>query len=346
MNEEQIKTLAEALHKTFGSKAGGEKELSLDEKREMLKAIASDDEAREAYIKSRAQVLLPLVPVQSTVRRIFATENLAPGAQATYPINFDYTEVGGWLPKLGGVFTQVVEGDEIIIPTFGIQAAVRWSMDIAKDGRVDIAENATAELGSRITAKEEFAGWATITGVFGSVNTDQTVYCSGQTGDGGGTPENFQAFTKKAVALMLTQMDIQRRELTDIYASPRSIHEVKQWSSNQIDFTTEREIFQNGGLPGTEQFGPNGGVIWNINLNKVYDSNIVPDSEAWGFDSNKFGKMPIREELNTHEDPTAILNWQVGVLARERVGFGVTDSYAVVKAIMDATHTTVSCTTF
>jgi hypothetical protein len=324
----EIQSAVEQLGKSLAA-LGGKKEdgPSKDEKIALLKSIATDADARKAYAASRAGVILPTIPFQSTVRSIFKQEVLAPGAQSSYPVNFDYTEVASYMPKLGGVATRILEGTEIFIPTFGIQAAVRYPMDVAEQGRLDIAEGATGELKSRIIAAEERAGWALITGTLASVNTAQTVYCSGSTA--------FGFFSKAAMNKMMIQMDKQRRELTDVYASPQSIGDVRDWTQTQVDFLTQREIFQAGGLPG--------GQIWNVGLHKVYSSALVGDTDAYGFDVKTFGKMPIRKELVTYEDPLAITNWEIGIMGRELVGFGITDSWAVVNLKMNSTHTAVSC---
>ncbi len=332
MNEEMIKRMAEELMKAAASAPRqNASTLSNEEKVALLKTIASDPIARKNYAESRASVILPLIPEQSTVRSIFRQETLAPSAQAEYPISFDTTQLAAFMPKYAGNVVRQLEGDVLFVPTFGIEGAYRYSMDIAEQGRLDIARMADEHLRSQIVQKEEATGWQTIKGAFSGVYANQTVYCSG-------TTENFHSFSKKAINAMGVQMDIQRRSLTDIYASPRSIADIKEWSNTQIDYLTQREIFQNGGL--------NGGRIWDALLHKVYNSNLVANSEAWGFDTNKFGVMPIRKVLQTYEDPTAIQTWSVGLMAREIIGFGVTDSYAAVKAVMDSTHVGTACSTF
>ncbi len=331
-NEDMIKKMAEELVKAAASvpRANGST-LSHEEKVALLKSISNDAVARKNYAESRASVILPLIPEQSTVRNIFRVETLAAGAQAEYPISFDTTQLASFMPKYAGNVVRMLEGDTLFVPTFGIEGAYRYSMDIAEQGRLDIARMADEHLRSQIVAKEEATGWATIKGSFSGVYANQTVYCSG-------TTENFHSFSKKAINAMGVQMDLQRRTLTDIYASPRSIADIREWSNNQIDYLTQREVFTNGGLAN--------GKIWDTMLHKVYNSNLVANSEAWGFDTNKFGVMPIRKELQTYEDPTAIQTWSVGLMARELIGFGVTDSYAAVKAVMDSTHAGTACSTF
>lgn len=326
------KALVEMFLKAMAGQETKKEEYTPEQKREMLKAIAADTaegaEARKQYIATRAEVLLPLIREQSTVRSIFTPEVLAPGAQSNYPVSFDYTEVASYLPKFGGAITTVTEGTEIFIPTFRLEAGIRYDMDIAEQGRLDIANQQLLMLKDKLIAKEEAAGWRAIKGTLSGSYSNQTVYCSG-------TSENFHSFSKKAINKMIVQMDVQRRLLTDLYVSPRSMGDIREWSNSTIDYLTQREIFQAGGLPG--------GKIWDVTLHKVYNSSLVSDAEAYGFDTRTYGKMPIKYEVRTVEDPTAILDWQVGVLARESVGFGVTDSYAIVKAVMDSTHTGTAC---
>ena len=335
VNDKNIESLVKALGSAFASEE--KTSVPKDEQVKMLKAIASNDDdgkaARKRYAESRAEVLLPLLDVQSTARMIFRPEVLEPGAQANYPISFDYTEVGGYLPKLGGAVTRITEGDEIYIPTFGIEGAVRYSLDVAQQGRIDIASEQMRLLKNRIIAKEEYAAWRLVKGIMSGLNATQTVFCSGV--NGAGSTENFHSFSKKAVNSLYVQMDIQRRQLTDVFLSPRSLGDIREWSTTTIDFLTQREIFQEGGLPSD--------AIWDIKLRKVYDSKLVDNTAAWGFDVRTYGKMPILRPLETFEDPTAILQYEVGVLGRERVGFGVTDSWAVVLATLDSTHAATAC---
>jgi len=331
MNEKEIEALAQMLTKASASKEE-KSTVSREEQVELLKAIASKDEdgsvARKKYAESRASVLLPLLDVQSTARMIFQPELLPAGSQANYPISFDYTEIAGYLPKLGGAVTRITEGDEIYIPTFGIEGAVRYSLDVAQQGRIDIAAEQMRLLKNRIVAKEEYAAWRLIKAIHSGVNTNQTVYCSG-------TTENFHSFSKKALNSLYVQMDTQRRQLTDVFVSPRSLGDIREWSNTTIDYLTQREIFQNAGLPND--------TVWDLKIRKVYDSSLVDNTAAWGFDVRSYGKMPILRQLETFEDPTAILQYEVGVLGRERVGFGVTDSWAVVKAVMDSSHAATPC---
>jgi len=59
----------------------------------------------------------------------------------------------------------------------------------------------------------------------------------------------------------------------------------------------------------------------------------VVDNTAYAFTQKEgffYGVMPIREELNTINNPMSIMEWKQGVMGRERVGFGVIDSLGLV----------------
>jgi len=64
-------------------------ELTFAQKVALFKATATDLQARNDFAASRAEVILPLLLQQSTVRNIFKTELLPPGADARYDIPFD-----------------------------------------------------------------------------------------------------------------------------------------------------------------------------------------------------------------------------------------------------------------
>ena len=221
------KQFADMLMKSVASMSKEtEKVASHEEKVAMFKAIASDETARKAYTGSRADVILPLVREQSTVRSIFKQEVLEPGAQSSYPINFDYTQFAAYLPKMGSTIARIIEGDEMFIPTFQIEAGVRYPIEIAEEGRLDLEGQQTLVLKDKIVANEELAGWGAIKGIlsgygsFPGVYGKQTVYCSGNSVDGVGSPVSFGYFSKDAINKMMIQMDKQRRVMNDIFISP------------------------------------------------------------------------------------------------------------------------------
>ena len=80
VNDKSIELLAQLLSKSSASAEEAKPKLDRSEQVELLRAVASMDQdgaaARKKYAESRAEVLLPLLDVQSTARMIFQPELL------------------------------------------------------------------------------------------------------------------------------------------------------------------------------------------------------------------------------------------------------------------------------
>ena len=79
------------------------------------------------------------------------------------------------MPQIGGIPQIQVEGTEIYVSTFGIDAAVQWQMDVAKQGRFQVGERATNLLKNKIIEQEELAGWSLIKAHAAVLGDDQKV---------------------------------------------------------------------------------------------------------------------------------------------------------------------------
>jgi hypothetical protein len=69
---------------------------------------------------------------------------------------------------------------------------------------------------------------------------------------------------------------------------------------------------------------------------QIHVVHFLSDSEAYLIDARSdindpIGYMPIRDELRTFDDPTAIKKFRVGVVAYEEIGFVVMNANRIVK---------------
>jgi hypothetical protein len=112
-------------------------------------------------------------------------------------------------------------------------------------------------------------------------------------------------------------------KITDIYASPNKIADIRMWTVTTISPDVQTRVFDNKGM----------GSIWGANFHTVYG---LDDTEAYCIDARPglLGYMPIREELRTFDDPTAIKSYRVGIIAYENIGFGILDPDRIVKIDM------------
>jgi hypothetical protein len=281
--------------------------LSFEEKCERFRQTIASDENRVAHAASFGELILLELPAEASVRSIFTVDPLPKGAVPLYTIDID--TISAWiLPKMGQHPINLVTAEEVTIPTFEVTGDVTYKLQMVRDGRFNIADRARQRLMDSIVDQEEDAGWTLLRAGCGVANT--VANTGGDTG-----------LTKKLISSALALIEDNRGYTgTDLYVSSNKAADIRDWEYTKVDPTTMREIFVDGGL----------GSIWNINIHVVH---FLADTEAYLFDtrSDKLGFMPIREELKTFDDPTAIKKYRVGVIAYEEIGFGVLDTQCIVK---------------
>lgn len=270
-----------------------------------FKATADDEVTRIAFAASLSVPILRAMAPQTSVRNIFAVDEIPAGALAEYPIDLDDIETAVVMPRLGAVPQNIVVGDSLIVPTFEVANSVEWRLTFVRDGRFNIVERALEKLAESFIRLEEKAGWDTIKGAIDASNT--LVHSS-------------TSLTKDLFNDLITEMRaVNGYNPTAIYLSPRRAKDLRMWADTEIDPVTRREIFQAGGM----------GSIWNVQLIEL---NTLPDTGVYMFDTSRFGVMPIRQKLTTFDDPTAIRRLRAGVLSFEEIGFAVLDKKAVLFA--------------
>jgi len=281
--------------------------MSRREKEDMFRKTIASVESREANAASFGQLILEQLPSEATVRSIFTVDVLPPGANTLYTI--DIGQINAWvLPKMGEHPINLVSAEEVTIPTFEVTGDVTYKIQFARDGRFNVADKARARLKDSIVDQEESAGWTLLRSAVTAGNTVP---------EPGGDPGLTKALISKGLAKMRSHRGYQA---VDLYVSVNRASDIRDWEYTKIDPTTMRQIFVEGGL----------GSIWNMNITEFY---FLEDDEAYIFDSrdDKLGYMPIRDELRTYDDPTAIKKYRVGIIAYEEIGFGVLDPDCIVK---------------
>jgi hypothetical protein len=271
------------------------------------KSIASDVE-RARFAESWALMINEVLPEETSVRNIFTVENIPAGAVPIY--TNDVQPISAWyLPKFGQVPQNIVEIDEVTVPTFELMGDVEYKLRDAKHARISIADRAMMRLKDSMIEQEEEAGWALLR----AASSGSAISVSGAVG-----------LTKAVVDKAWREMETNRGyKVTDIYVSASGMADIRAWTQTTIDPVTQREIFVNAGMPS----------IYGAQIHVVH---FLASTEAYFIDAtpNKLGFMPIRDELQTFDDPVAIKKFRVGVLAREEIGFVVMDAHAIVAATL------------
>lgn len=352
--------------------------MDLRKMKELFRATAAVDteEGIKAYKEFCAAIKTPIlqeIKYKSTVRKLFAVENLDPGAQAVYPVADDF-ELPVWvLPGLGYAAQHFVEGvgEDVYVPTFVADTAAEWKLSYARESRVDIAARAIKKAAAAMAEYEEESGWSVIVPA-GTTNFAATgllkarsapVYEVAAADSGAGY------FSKELVNQMIVGFQRVGRTLTDLWISPEDAGDIREWTETDIDPVTRREIFQASGM----------GSIWNINLNvlphlgaqgkynindstssyglfkdtagayndytldnaNVVDANgevtTAGETQVWGFDmtANDSLVMPIKQEFQTFDDPTLHRRQKQGFYGWQEFGMACLDSRILGLGVVD-----------
>ena len=289
----------------------------------LFRQTAFDQQARIDFAASRAEVILPLLDEQSTVRDIFEVEVLEPGAEARYDIPFEDIEAVWTMPQIGGIPVVQVEGSEMHLDTFGLDGGVEYQMDVAKDGRFQVAERSTRLLLNSFLRQEELAGWGLIKNHAAVLPSTQV--CTALADVSGGEAV-LGITTLNEVITKADEIGIGGRRVTDIYCSPRRFADLRTIvTTTSLPESLREQLWSNG--QGTSD--PAG-----IRIHRVYNSNLVAANRAYAFTQKqgfRYGVMPIRDELTTMDNPLSIMGWKHGIIGRERAGFGVIDDKGLIE---------------
>ena len=269
---------------------------------EDFKATADNEQLRSAFAASLSIPVLKTIAPQTSVRDIFMVDELPAGALCEYPVDLNDLETAVVMPRMGAVPQNIVTGDSLIVPTFEVSNSVEWKLTFIRDGRYNIVERALEKLAESFVRAEEKSGWDTIRGAIQASNTLTT---------------SETALSKDLFNQLMTEMkQVSGYMPTVVYVSPRRASDIRAWTTTTIDYLTQREIFQAGGI----------GSVFNIEIREL---RTLGDNEVFLFDTSRLGVMPIRSRMTTFDDPTAIRRLRAGVIAFEEIGFAVIDKKAL-----------------
>jgi hypothetical protein len=303
--------------------------------------------AQREFAKALELPLRKGVLVGNILGNIFETINVEPGATTEYPLDLvspglEGEHVAYTNPGHGRIPERSVEGDYVMIPTYSITSSVDYLLRYAREARWDIVGRAMQVMEAGFTKKMNDDGWHTL--LAAGVDRNILVYDADATAG---------LFSKRLVSLMQTVMrrnsggnsaSVGRGRLTDMYVSPESLEDVRNWGLDQVDEVTRREIYtaSEGGAPITRIFGVNlhdldelgeGQEYQNFFGNDLGGAVQASDLElVVGLDQSTSDSfvMPMKEQLQVFEDPALHRQQRAGYYGWAEIGFGVLDNRRVI----------------
>jgi hypothetical protein len=276
---------------------------------------------------------------------IFEPIALAQSASPEFPLDFiapgtERDFVAYTLPNHGRIPERHVEGDYVMVPTYDIGASIDWALKYARDARWDVVGRAMDVMRQQFTSKLNSDGWRTLI----SAGVDRNIVVLD-------ADANVGQFTKRLVSLMKTVMrrngggnsgSTGRGILTDLFVSPESLEDIRNWGVDQVDEITRREIFVAADGQINRVFSVNLHDIDELGEGQEYQlyytndlAATVPGSKAEivvGLDlrANDSFVMPIREQVQIFEDDTLHRQKRAGLYGWAEQGFAVLDNRRII----------------
>ena len=279
------------------------------------------------------------------VSGIYESMPLEPGASPEFPLDLlapgtEMEHVAYTNPGNGRIPERHVEGDYVMINTYGITSSIDFLLKYAREANWNVVARAMQVLESSFTKKMNDDGWHTL--LAACVDRNILVFdadaAAGQ-------------FTKRLVSLMKTVM---RRNgggnsvtapgrLTDLYLSPEAIEDIRNWGVDQLDEVSRREIYvaADNGPAMTRIFGVNLVDIFELGDGQEYQTYFTSDlggslqtsdvELVVGLDrsSNDSFVMPVKSTVEVWEDETLHRHQRQGYYGWAELGFAVLDNRRV-----------------
>jgi hypothetical protein len=303
-------------------------------------------EAQRNIAKALETPLRKGVLFGDVVRGIYEAMPLEPGASPEFPLDLlapgtEVDHIAFTNPGNGRIPERHVEGDYVMINTYGITSSIDFLLKFAREANWGVVSRAMQVLESSFVKKINDDGWHTL--LAAAVDRNILVY-DGDAGAG--------QFTKRLVSLMKTVM---RRNgggnsvtapgrLTDMYMSPEAIEDIRNWGVDQLDDVSRREIYvaSDDGPQLTRVFGVNLHDLFEFGSGQEYQEYFINDLSGSiqsadvelviGIDqsANDSFVMPVKKTVEIFEDPALHRMQRQGYYGWAEIGFGVLDNRRIV----------------
>ena len=276
---------------------------------------------------------------------IFEPVTLKPGASPQFPLDFiapgtEKDFVAYTLPNHGYIPERRVEGDYVMVPTFGIGASIDWLLKYARDARWDVVGRAMEVMEAQFVKKMNDDGWHVLI----AAGADRNIVVL----DADASPGQF---TKRLVSVGKTLMrrngggnsnSLNQGRLTDIYMSPEGIEDIRNWGIDQVDETTRREIFTAGDDTLNRVFSVNLHDVVELGEGQEYQtfftaelSASLPSGDvelAIGMDLTKNDSfmMPVVEGVSIFADDLMHRSRKAGLYGWAEQGYAALDNRRVI----------------
>lgn len=275
---------------------------SINAKKEALVAQALDTaEGRVALAQAMVEPIRRALEYQAVGRKLLMVDELPQGALARY--EKDVRATATVISRRGGVPDQIVEGEEILVPTFEIATNPTIRISEVKARRFYIVDRAQIKAKEAIQKEED-------TNIFNAI--DAAVPGANTVISTGGA--------LSVSALNQAFATIEQHDLTvgKVVCHALRYADIRNWGKTVYDEATQKEVLTTGLF----------GHIWTAD---IHVSSRVPTTTVFILAPAEYvGAFPVRQDITVlpADDPKKL---RLGWVIYEEIGIVIINDYATAK---------------
>jgi len=258
-------------------------------------------EGRTALAQAMVEPIRRALEYQAVGRKLLMVDELPQGAYARY--EKDVRATATVIPRRGAVPDMIVEGEEILVPTFEIATNPQVRISEVKARRFYIVDRAQIKAKEAIQKEEDTNIFAAIEAAVPAVNTVVST---------GGT--------LSISALNQAFATVEQHDLTvgKVVCHALRYADIRGWGQTVFDQATQKEVLTTGLF----------GHIWTAD---IHVSSRVPKTTVYILAPAEYvGAFPVRQDITVlpADDPKHI---RLGWVIYEEIGIIVVNDYATAK---------------
>jgi hypothetical protein len=281
--------------------------LSKEEAQQLIAEALETSEGRVALAQALVEPIRRSLEYQAVGRKLLMVDELPKGALPRY--ERDVASTAHVIARRGAVPTQIVEGEEILVPTFEIAAYPTVRLSEINARRFYIVDRAQIKAKEAIQKEED-------TNIFSALSAaadnrgDQVV-------------SNVGTLTTNSLNTALRLIEQHDLVATKIVMHANQFAAIRTFGKVFYDEATQREILTTGLY----------GHLWTCDIH--VSSRMDPNTVLVVASPDTVGAFPIRQDITVlpADDPQRL---RLGWVIFEEVGIAVMNDYAIAKIEISA----------
>jgi len=281
---------------------------SVNQERETLIAQALETpEGRVALAQAMVEPIRRALEYQAVGRKLLMVDELPQGAYARY--EKDVRATATVISRRGAVPDMIVEGEEILVPTFEIATNPTVRISEVKARRFYIVDRAQIKAKEAIQKEED-------TNIFNAINA--AVPAANQVISTGG------ALSTSALGQAFASVEQHDLTVGKVVLHALRYNDIRNWGKTVYDEATQKEVLTTGLF----------GHIWTADIH--VSSRVTPKYVFVLSLAEYVGAMPIRQDITVlpADDPKKL---RLGWIIYEEIGITVINDYAIARIEVKST---------